>query len=55
MPGRQPCTFTWLQDADAKEVGCAVGDSAQGVVVVPPPQDGSALVLASFATPRPCH
>ena len=55
LPGKRPRSFTWLQDADAKQVGGAVGHSAPGVVVVPPPQDGGALVLARLATPRAGH
>lgn len=48
-------SLTWLYDADAQQVGGAVGHSAPAVVVVPPPQDGGALVLPGFATSRPRH
>lgn len=51
----QPCSFTWLQDTDAKRVGSAIGDSAPAVVVVPPPQDRSAPIFARLAAPRPRH
>lgn len=52
---QEPRSFTWLYDTDAKQVGSAVSDSAPGVVVVYPPHDGSALVRAGLATPRPRH
>lgn len=49
------CSVTWLYNTDAQQVGGAVGHSAPAVVIVPPPQDGGALVLAGFAASRSGH
>lgn len=54
-PGKRPCSFTWLYNTDAQQVGGTVGDSAQAAVVVSPPQDGRALIGACLAAPCPRH